>query len=222
MPSDILSTYAATNTSQSSAANKDLAANRAYRDTDFMKIMLAELSHQDPMAPMETSKIVEGMQKLQDLANSKYEKFRADVRWGDELVGKSVTVGQTSVTEKAAQALANKGLRLDTGAGVVNGTIEGYQVVDETVWVTVKGKDYPLDNVQKIQPKTFDRGNAIEQTSGMLGNKVTWFDAGAKKELSAIVSKVSWDDSGLVTLTVGTGTNAKEIALDKISSISKP
>ena len=37
----------------------------AFRDADFLAIMLAELANQDPFEPQETSKLVDNMRKLQ-------------------------------------------------------------------------------------------------------------------------------------------------------------
>ena len=108
---------ALTTSSQTSATSAANAQSDAFRNADFLKIMLSELAHQDPMQPQETSKIVENMQKLQELANTQYTKFRADIGWGQQLMGKTVNVQQMMIGESEKQKLINAGVRPDVGYG---------------------------------------------------------------------------------------------------------
>ena len=73
------------------------SADGSLRDADFMKILLSEITNQDPFKPQDSAQIVEGMQKLQELANSRYEKSRDDQRWARDLIGGSVSVQQAQL-----------------------------------------------------------------------------------------------------------------------------
>ncbi|HYE06499.1 MAG TPA: flagellar hook capping FlgD N-terminal domain-containing protein, partial [Planctomycetota bacterium] len=99
---------------------------KVFREADFMKIMLSELSQQDPFEPQETSKIVEGMQKLQDLANSRFEKYRDDQRWAQDLVGKTVTAQQMILTDAEAEELVERGLAPGRGYASVDGKVDAF------------------------------------------------------------------------------------------------
>ena len=79
---------------------------KSFREADFLAVMLTEITNQDPFQPTETAKMVEQMQQLQSLANSNYEKYRADIQWADSLVGKEITVTQVNMTTAEAQVLA--------------------------------------------------------------------------------------------------------------------
>ncbi|MHC5068235.1 MAG: flagellar hook capping FlgD N-terminal domain-containing protein [Planctomycetota bacterium] len=174
--------------------------NAAFRDADFLAIMLAEISNQDPFEPQETGKIVENMKKLQDLANTRHEKYRDDLRWAQQMVGQSVTIGQASLEEPEAQALRERGVYPDVGFGVVEGVVEGYRSVDEVIWVTVDGKDYQLENLQVLHPEDDTRG-LVGLADDLIGRRVDYLDPqnGAG---SGLVSNVEWSDRGEVTLTV--------------------
>ena len=76
-----------TSTAQT-AAQVDSENSSAFREADFMAIMLAELSNQDPFEPAETAKLVENAQKLQELSNTRFERYRNDLRWAQDLIGK--------------------------------------------------------------------------------------------------------------------------------------
>ena len=91
----------------------------AFRNADFLKIMLNELQNQNPLEPQDTGKLVENMQKLQDLANTTYSKFRNDIRWAQDLVGKSVEVQQVQGTPKEGRDLEEQepGARRRLSAG---------------------------------------------------------------------------------------------------------
>ena len=74
-----------------------------FREADFMAIMLSEITNLDPFEPANTAEMVQNMQKLQELANANFEKFRNDIRWAQDLVGNEVTVGKTFMSENEYQ-----------------------------------------------------------------------------------------------------------------------
>ncbi len=189
-------------TAASGSATTAVNDYSAFREADFMQILLAEVTNQDPMEPMEMHKMVDGMRQLLELSNQRFENFRNDLRWAQELVGKEVIVGQAKLEPSEARALHERGLRPDVGYGTVTGSIETYRVVDEKVWVTIDGQDYPIDNVQKISPPGFDPAYAADLAGTLLGRTVSWSTADGGVA-SGLVTDLAWDDAGTVTLSVG-------------------
>lgn len=189
----------------------------AFRDADFLAIMLAELSNQDPFEPMETSKLVENMQKLQELANTRFERFRNDLRWAQELIGKEVTVNQAGLAEDEVKALRDRGLNPDVGYGVVNGTIGSYRVIGENVWVNIDDKDYKIDNVQRIEPRS-SVDTKLDLANNLLGFFVSFSADTSGKQGAGIVSDVQWDAAGDVFLSV----DGKFVDYNKVTSIGLP
>jgi flagellar hook assembly protein FlgD len=116
-----MSTSAITGASGSTNTSSTGDSLQAFRNADFLKIMMAEVTNQDPLQPSDTSKMVDNLQKLQDLANSTYSKFRADIKWANDLMGQTVQVQQQSIDEKKATSQKDKGLKPDVGFGLVNG-----------------------------------------------------------------------------------------------------
>ena len=173
----------------------------AFRNADFLKIMLSELSNQDPLAPQETSKIVENMQKLQELANSQYDKFRADITWAQDLMGKEVNVQQMSITDTKRQSLVNAGVRPDVGYGNLDGTVDGFRQIGEIVYVSVGDHDYPVDNIKQVKPQQFDPTYLASLARDLLGMNVG-FSKSDQTQSQGIVSDIAYDPNGEILLNI--------------------
>lgn len=203
-------------TSGANPSPSPLDTQKSFRDADFMKIMLSEITQQDPFKPQDTSTIVENMQKLQQLANSKYEKFRDDQKWARDLTGRSVTVQQAVLTEAERTAAVETGLNPDVGYQSVSGMVESYRVVGEAVWVQVAGKHYQIDNVKQIDPPQRDATYLAGISEGLLGRKVQYMPDGdpARRE-EGVVTAVSLREQGRITLTIG----GKEVPMESMTRI---
>jgi hypothetical protein len=194
MPIDALSS----NSSSTKLDNQ----SEAFRNADFLKIMLSELAHQDPMAPQETSKIVENMQKLQELANTQYTKFRADISWAQQLMGKEVNVQQMMIGDKEREGLVNQGLRPDVGYGNLDGRVTSFRQVGETVYVSIGDYDYPIDNVKQVLAQGNNPDYLAELAGNLLGKTVGYrLEDGTMGQ--GQVSHVGYDLAGEVVLNIG-------------------
>jgi len=189
---------------------------KSFRDADVMKIMLSEITQQDPFKPQETSAIVENMHKLQQLANSKYEKFRDDQKWARDLVGQSVTVQQTAMSAEEKMSYSAAGLNPDIGYQSVSGAVESFRVLGENIWVQVGGKHYQIDNVRQIDPPKHDATYLAGISDGLLGRKVQYISAEdpAKRE-EGLVTAVSLREQGKITLSIG----GKEVPMESLTRI---
>jgi len=201
------------------SASATEATSNALRSADFMKIMLSELKQQDPMEPQDTSKLVDNMQKMQELANTQFTKFRNDVRWAQDLMGKSVTVQQQGITDKEATAQINAGLNPDVGYGNATGPISSFRVVGQEVYVHVGNYDYPTDNVKQVVPMTQDPAQLSSVANNVLGRQVGYWLGTTDKAALGIVTGVGWDTNGETTLTVDGKT---KVPYANVTSISIP
>jgi hypothetical protein len=191
-------------TSSTSAGGLLDAQAQAFRNADFLKIMLSELSQQDPMKPQETSKIVENMQKLQELANTQYTKFRADLQWGQQLMGKNVNVQQQILSDAEKQKLINAGLNPDVGYGNKDGKVSSFRQVGETVYVTIGNYDYPIDNVKQVRPDAV-AGNDPDYLSNIAGNllgRTVGYKLDNGNMAQGKVTDVGYDTTGEVMLNI--------------------
>lgn len=205
---------AASSTSASNALNNQLSA---FRDANFMQIILTEVTNQDPMNPSDTSKMVESMQQLQALANTNYEKFRADVTWGQGLVGKMVNVSQMGITDAEAKSYKDAGLNVDVGYNNLNGRVDSFKVVNQSVWVTVNGKDYPVDNVKQVKSDTYNTQDLTETAQRLLGTTVKYTSNASGGSSTGTVTSVGYDDNGKLAL----GINGKGyITYDSLLAIT--
>jgi hypothetical protein len=202
-------------TGPSSTVQAD-GVQKSFREADFLAVMLTEITHQDPFQPTETAKMVEQMQQLQSLANSNFEKYRADIQWADRLVGKDITVTQVDLDPAEAAVLSERGVNADIGFGSVTGTVSTYRTVGEQVWVTIGGKDYPIDNVQGIAPPAqADPGRLAELSAGLLGRTVTYIRADGSGLSEGRVDNLAMTSAGDVVLTVGD----QRIVLEQVRQI---
>ncbi|MBA3936920.1 MAG: hypothetical protein H0X38_05615 [Planctomycetes bacterium] len=214
-------TSATSGTSAAGSLSGVQGQNGAFRNADFLHIMLSELTNQDPMSPQDTSKMVQGMQQLQQLANTQYQGFRDDLKWGAQLVGQKVTVLQDNITADAAKILEQSGVNPDVGYTTVNGTVQSFRSVNESVWVTVGGKDYPIANVQQLASGSHDGTYLAQLSQGILGATAGYGADPADKASSAgsgKVTGVSLDDSGTPFITI----NGQRIPYSLVNSITMP
>lgn len=179
-----------------SSGTQGVAADRAYRNADFLSIMLSEITHQDPMKPQETSKLVEGMQALQELANSRFRKFREDIQWAGDLVDKNVIVGQANLSKEELAKVRELGIDPDVGFATAAGRITSYRVVNDSVWVQVNGKDYPIDNVQNITASERDPRAVAEMAAGLLGAACDYVDPITRTLKNGRITDLKWNANG--------------------------
>jgi hypothetical protein len=201
--------------SGTSASEKSAALNNSFRDADFMQILLSEITHQDPFKPQDSQQIVEGMQKLQELANSRFEKTRDDQRWARDLVGSSVTVQQAQLQEGEVQSLRERGINPAVGFLTDSGRVESFRIIGETVWLRIDSQDYRIDNVRQIDPPRTD-GSALTGMANVLGRRVRWDAAGESPSGSGVVTSMSIGDDGQVMLDIGNN----RIPLSRVKGIS--
>jgi len=176
--------------------------SQAFRNADFLKIMLAEVTNQNPLEPQETSKLVDNMQKLQELANTTYAKFRDDIKWAQNLNGQSVSVQQQALDPKQKEALVNKGLTPDVGYQQVTGKVTGFRVVDQVVYLQIGNHDYPADNVRQVLPESSGPNYLATMADQLLGKRVVYFKPDGSAA-NGLVTSVSLDDKQELQLEVG-------------------
>jgi flagellar hook assembly protein FlgD len=183
-------------TNNTSSATTDSAS--AFRNADFLKIMMTEITHQSPLDPSDTGKLVDNVQKLQELANTTFQKFRADITWGQQLVGQTVSVLQQPLTPAEKQSQLDKGLKPDVGFKQIVGKVSSYRIVDQKVYLTVGDKDYPMDNVKQIVPDSQQSQYLANMADQLLGKSVAYLDAKGLPA-SGKVTSVQYDkDSNLM------------------------
>lgn len=207
-----------TSGTENPAARLNQDQSSAFRDADFLAIMLAEVANQDPMEPMETGKLVENMQKMQELANTRFERYRNDLRWAQDVVGKEVSVTQNGISEDEARVLRDRGLNPDVGYGVKSGQVSGYRVMGETVWITIADKDYKIDNVQRIEPPN-NIDDKIELANNLVGFFVSYSADSEGESGAGLIQDVQWDAAGDVFVSVEGG---KFVPYENLTSIGLP
>lgn len=126
------------------------APNRdAYQDLDldsFVKLLVAELQNQDPMAPMENTEILQQVSQIRSIESS--------TRLTETL--ESVLLGQNVAT--AANLIGKSIKGLDEQSNPVTGTVDRISVADGAVRLHIGDKTVQLKNVSEIQPASASSG----------------------------------------------------------------
>lgn len=207
-----MTSIAAAQSSSASSSSSD--AYSGLTTDEFIKIMLTELVNQDPMEPAKTADMVENLREVQSLLASQQEEQRADLSWAGELVGRTVTVSQSLVTNSEYNALLEDGLNPDVGAGSVTGNVTSFAVVDDQVWIEVDGHDYPIDNVTSLDTASSTASTLTELGASLSGRTVSYEDASGTVR-SGTVTSVNLADDGSFTMTI----DAVEVAFSSLRSV---
>jgi len=208
-----MSSIAATSTSTSTSSTD---AYSGLTSADFMKIMLTELTQQNPLEPADTKDLIANLRELQGLLTEQVAKKRSDLSWASELVGQTVTVSQSLVTNDEYNGLVDSGLTPDIGASSASGTVDSYKVVDDEVWISVGGYDYPIDNVTATTPASgaSNLATLAELGSSLNGRTIDYLDSSGSI-VSGTVTGVNIGDDGEYTLTVA----GEEIRFSAMQSV---
>lgn len=121
--------------------NKDLS------QTDFLKIMISQISNQNPFNAADSNQFMQNFmdmgnfQAIQDMAAQSEKVNSSQLQiLANSLVGVNVTVAPD-------------------GALPVTGDVAKTRIADETVYLTIGEKEYPVGDVESIQrPPTQPQG----------------------------------------------------------------
>ena len=120
--------------------NKALNGNRVKQQElgkdDFMKILITQLSHQDPTKPMEDKEFIAQMAQFSSLEQM------TNMSQGFADLSSALNAGQ-------AYSLLGKGVSIVEGETVINGVVEAVSGRDFPQ-VLVNGKYYDFDSVDTV------------------------------------------------------------------------
>jgi flagellar hook assembly protein FlgD len=205
-PSASPTTLPPTNSTLSGAAAAS-ATSAALQNANFMQIMLAEITTQDPTQPEDTSQMVQEMESMQQLANTQAQAYQNNLKFAQQLVGEQVNVQQQQLSATDLATQQAEGLNPSVGSGTNSGSVTSFKDIDQSVYVTVGGYDYPIANVTQVMPPSNSPSTLASAAQAMLGHTVGYtLPATASTPASSAsgqVTGVSFDNNGNVQLSVG-------------------
>jgi len=160
-----------------SSANKILENRVKYADlfTDkrndsisietFYKLLMAEMSNQDPLEPMSNTDFISQMANFTSLQVQQDALYYNNSSYAASMVGKTVIVAVST----------------GTGLDVQTGTVSRVNFTGGEFNITVDGKEYPLKNVMEILDHTQGGASGSDGAfaTSLIGKYVTvgWFSA---------------------------------------------
>lgn len=128
-------TPAASRTTPASAGERARISQK-----EFMSLLVAELTNQDPLKPMENQQFVQQLASLQTLESSAAltDGIRDLVRLS-QLSSASALIGRDVVG-------------VDSEGAQVSGTVERVSAQDDQVMLVVDGRSVPLSSVSEVLP----------------------------------------------------------------------
>jgi flagellar hook assembly protein FlgD len=201
------STLPPTSSTTASGAAAATATSAALQNANFMQIMLAEITTQDPTQPEDTSQMVQEMESMQQLANTQAQAYQNNLKFAQQMIGQQVNVQEQQLDATDLATQQSEGLNPNVGSGTVNGTVTSFKDINQSVYVTVGGYDYPIANVTQVMPATNNPSTLSTVAQQMLGTTVGWTtpatSTSAASSSSGVVTGVSFDNNGNVQLNVG-------------------
>lgn len=210
-----------TNSTTATGAAAATATSAALQNANFMQIMLAEITTQDPTQPEDTSQMVQEMESMQQLANTQAQAYQDNLKFAQQMVGQQVNVQQQQLSAADQATEQSEGLNPNVGSGTVTGTVTSFKDINQSVYVTVGGYDYPIANVTQVMPAGNNPNTLSTVAQQMLGTTVGWNQSAtattAASSGSGVVTGVSFDSNGNVQLTVG----SQQVPYSAITQISQ-
>ncbi len=127
---------AATNAAQGASGRAQISQK------EFMKLLVAELSNQDPLKPMENQQFVQQLASLQQLESS------AALTDG---IRDLVRLQQLS---SASSLLGREVVGVDADGGFVSGKVERVATEGNQIVLVVNGQSVPLSGISEVLPAT--------------------------------------------------------------------
>jgi flagellar basal-body rod modification protein FlgD len=155
----------------------------------FYKLLMAEMSNQDPLDPMSNTEFISQMAAFTSLQVQQEALYYNNANYAQSLVGREVIVA------------TNTGVGID----VQNGIVSRVNFSGGDFSVTVNGNEYPLKNIMEVM----NRGHGAPSGSdgsfatSLIGKYVTvgWLDKGAPHRESGLVERIEID-SGVITVII--------------------
>ncbi len=142
----------------------DSAKNTSGRNTgelgqqEFLNLLTTQLKYQDPLKPMDDTSFIGQMAQFTALTQAKEMNTNAVTTKAFSLIGKNVVANYTDETTKETT--------------VVQGQVTNVRMADGKVYVVVKGKDVPVENVTEVAEGGVGSSDNLSQYSNLIGSNV--------------------------------------------------
>ena len=129
-------TTSATKTSSTTAAK---AASATTQHDQFMKLLMTELTHQDPMEPMKGAEMTQQMLVLEQLSTT------ANLETQIKQMNQSVVINSAQLIGKKVEVRDPNGT-----SQVFTGTVDSVRSSGGKLQVSVNGKNYPIELINSV------------------------------------------------------------------------
>jgi flagellar basal-body rod modification protein FlgD len=127
--------------SNAAGSRNDSGSNSGILDKDdFLKILMVQLRHQDPLEPLQDREFIAQMAQFSALEQAKTMQQDISGMHDDEQNGQAVTL------------LGHDVQVLDAKGKTILGTVNAVMIEAGTPKITVNGKNYTLDQVIAVSP----------------------------------------------------------------------
>ena len=108
--------------------------SQTLNENDFLKLLTQQLQNQDPLQPQDNTAMIAQMAQFSTLQQQNTMTQQISNMSANDIIGKTVTV--------------NPG----NGAAYVSGLVQGVDTSGATPQIYINGAEYPLSEVQLVQP----------------------------------------------------------------------
>jgi flagellar basal-body rod modification protein FlgD len=167
----------------------------------FYRLLMAEMSNQDPLDPMSNTDFIAQMANFTSLQVQQDALYFNNSNYAASMTGRTVIVASST----------------GTGLDVVTGVVTRVNFTGGEFQVTVDGKEYPLKNVMEILDSTQGAANGNDGAfaTSLIGKYVTvgWFNSSGSPVIeSGIVERIEIKDRDVSVIINGVAYPLRAVA----------
>lgn len=219
-----MSTTAVGSTGTSSVLSANPHGNTPLDKTAFLKLLVTQLSNQDPLKPTDDTQFISqlaqfsGLEQMQNLNTSMSGYINAqNVTQSTSMIGKAVQY-EDSTTGKLVVGQV-KSVAFDAGtASLVVSSPVSVKGSDGSTTTQMQDVNVALDSVKNVFDTEDTAG--VSSALGWVGKNVTGTDYTSGKSVTGLVTGVEFHD-GITVLKVQSGDKTSSVPLAAVASVSQ-
>ncbi|MCT4613037.1 MAG: hypothetical protein N4A47_06690 [Clostridia bacterium] len=173
----------------------------------FLNLLVTQMKYQDPMNPTEDKEFLAQMAQFTSLEQMENLSKTASITQGYDLIGKNVSATyMDDITKETRQVI---------------GVVDGVKIKSGNVFLSVEGKDVPIEKVSIVDDSSSRRDELIKDVmsaSGMLGKTIKWdkydSDTGDTEELAGVAEEINIKDNKVYLIVKDENELVNHVSID--------
>jgi flagellar basal-body rod modification protein FlgD len=194
------------------ASKSDRNVSNELGKDDFLKLLITQLQHQDPLQPMEDQDFIAQIAQFSSLEQMQNLNNSFSYSMGFSLMGKYISAAVTN--EKTGEIR------------IVDGEVSAVHSKSGVVYLVVDGQDVPLDKISHVSETPLEyQGMEIEKYNSLIGLlstvKTALTEDGELYSMEGIVAQIQKGSDGINAILDEVILSVTDIKKDAFESIEE-